>query len=67
MRPRTTLPVPEPAIPKDNRCVVCEKPITTVTRYGEADAFDTAACAKIYFGTQQLSGHPHPENQPERR
>lgn len=57
----------EPPYPKDGRCVVCGKPITTDTRYGEADAFCSAACAKEWFGSQALSGPPHPENQPEER
>ena len=56
--------VVEPKPRKDGRCVVCNKPIKTVTRYGKADAFDTAACAKDYFGAQELSGPPHPDNQP---
>ena len=49
--PRTTLPVAEPKIPKSNRCVVCDKQITTITRYGEADAFCKSKCARSYFGT----------------
>lgn len=65
--PRTTPPIPEPPVRKDNRCLVCRKPITTDTRYGEKDAFCKSACAKEYFGTQPLSGAPHPENQPEER
>lgn len=65
MADRTT--PPEPAIRKDNRCVVCKKPITTVTRYGEADAFCSRSCACSYFDTQTLSGPPHPENQMEER
>ena len=51
MTPRTTLPVAEPKIPKSNRCVVCDKQITTITRYGEADGFCTSRCCRQWFGT----------------
>jgi hypothetical protein len=44
--------IPEPEIREDGRCVVCETPITTITRYGEADAFCKSRCAREYFGTQ---------------
>jgi hypothetical protein len=59
--PRTTLPEPKPR--KDGRCVVCNKPITTKSRYTEQDAFCSAAHCKEYFGAQELSGPPHPDNQ----
>ena len=62
MTPRTTLPEPKPR--KDGRCVVCNKPITTKSRYTEQDAFCKASCCKEYFGAQELSGPPHPDNQP---
>jgi len=61
--PRTTLPEPKPR--KDGRCVVCNKPITTKSRYTEQDAFCKASCCKEYFGAQELSGPPHPDNQPQ--
>jgi hypothetical protein len=41
----------EPPIPADRRCVVCKKKITTVDRYGEADAFCSAVCCREWFGT----------------
>ena len=46
---RTTLP--EPRFPKDGRCVVCKKPITTDTRYADPDCFCTSRCARKWFGT----------------
>lgn len=55
--------IPEPVPREDGRCVVCEKPITTITKYSPADAFCRAACAKEWFGAQDLSGPPHPDNQ----
>ena len=57
--------VAEPKPRKDGRCVVCNKPITTKSRYTEQDAFCKASCCKEYFGAQELSGPPHPENQPQ--
>ena len=42
----------EPLPRKDGRCLVCENPITTITKYGEADAFCRSKCAREYFGTQ---------------
>ena len=34
------------------------------SRYSPQDAFCCASCAKEYFGAQDLSGPPHPDNQP---
>lgn len=41
----------EPAIRKDGCCHVCGKVITTDTRYGEADAFCSTVCCRLYYGT----------------
>lgn len=41
----------EPKPLKSKRCIVCKKPITTVTKYGEADAFCSSVCCREYFGT----------------
>jgi hypothetical protein len=41
----------EPRLPKDGRCVVCGKVITTDNRYGEVDAFCSAVCCRDYYGT----------------
>ena len=57
--------VAEPKPRKDGRCVVCNKPIKTKSRYSEQDAFCSAAHCKEYFGAQELSGPPHPDNQPQ--
>jgi hypothetical protein len=57
--------VAEPKPRKDGKCVVCGKPITTRSRYSEQDAFCSAAHCKEYFGAQDLSGPPHPDNQPQ--
>ena len=57
--------VVEPKPRKDGRCVVCNKPITTKSRNTEQDAFCKASCCKEYFGAQELSGPPHPDNQPQ--
>ena len=46
----------EPPIRKDGRCVVCKKLITTDDRYGEADAFCSSTCCRLYFGTSLASG-----------
>lgn len=43
--------IEEPKPRKDGRCLVCKKPITTVTTYGASDAFHSARCAREYFGT----------------
>lgn len=50
--------IEEPAIREDGRCVVCETPITTITRYGEADGFCTSRCARKYFGTSLAVDEP---------
>jgi len=57
--------VAEPKPRKDGRCVVCNKPITTKSRYTEQDGFCTRKCCMEWFGTQELSGPPHPDNQPQ--
>lgn len=57
--------VSEPPFPADGLCVVCGKPITTKTRYAEPDAFCKSECAKAFYGSQELSGPPHPANQPQ--
>lgn len=51
-RHRTTLLVPEPKPREDGRCAVCEKPVTTLNKWGEADAFCTSRCCRVFFGTQ---------------
>jgi hypothetical protein len=50
--------IDEPAIREDGRCVVCEKPLSTITRYGEADAFCTSRCCRRYFGTSLAVDEP---------
>ena len=42
----------EPKIRKDGLCVVCRKPLTTVERYGDKDAFCSSSCCREYHGTQ---------------
>ncbi len=55
---RTTPPIPEPEPREDGRCIVCGEPITTITKYGEADAFDKARCCREYFGTSLAVDEP---------
>ena len=62
---RTTLLVPEPPFPADGLCLVCGKPIRTTKLHGPPDAFCCSAHAKEWFGSQELSGKPHPENAPK--
>ena len=42
----------EPRTRKDGLCYLasCRKPITTVTKYGDADAFCSSVCCREYFG-----------------
>jgi hypothetical protein len=47
-----TEPIAEPQPRVDGCCLVCEKPITTVNKWGEADAFCTSRCCRSFFGTQ---------------
>ena len=39
----------EPRVRKDLRCVVCRKPLHTVEKYGEKDAFCTSNCCRVFF------------------
>lgn len=49
---RTTLLAPEPPPRVDGLCVVCEKPVATVNKWGEADAFCTSRCCRVFFETE---------------
>jgi len=42
----------EPEIQEDGRCVLpsCHKVITTVSRWGDPDAFCSTACCREWYG-----------------